>query len=145
MLSVAQKRYLDICIRKIAEGETAEKLAEHFGVSRSAVDAAFRWGKRNNIFLQDTYEKIQSSIAELYAVLDKLEKIFKHLCRKPPGMLRAEWMPPASQIAAISKQILDYRTRIMEIGGIYKQALEISGKVDSNIYIVRPDDEDKPE
>ena len=57
----------------------------------------------------------------------------------PPGMLRAEWKPPATQIAAISKQILDYRTRIMEISGVYKQALEISGKVDNTITIVRAD------
>ena len=139
MLTTAQKRYVDICIRKIAKNETAEALADHFDVSRSAIDSAFRWGKQHNLFLQDSYEQIQTSKAELNAVLERLERIFKHLCRKPPGMLRAEWKPPATQIAAISKQILDYRTRIMEISGVYKQALELSGKVDNTITIVRAD------
>lgn len=124
MLSIPQKRYIDICAAKIAApNKTREQLAAEFTCSMVTVDHAFAFGKRNDLFVLDTGEKVRLHTAELQSTVERLERILRKLMRKPRGVRRDEWHPPAAGIAAIARQLLDYRTRVMELEGLYRQTM----------------------
>lgn len=123
MLSTTEKRYLDICIAQIASRESLEVVRQKFGVSRSVADRAIRWGNDRDLFRLDSTEKLRHHVAELRAVLEQVESALALHMRKPSNGKGRNWRPHAFGISSLARCILDYRTRIMELEGVYKQVV----------------------
>jgi len=125
VLTTAQKRYVDICITQKTTDKTNQELAKQFGVARSCIDRAIAWGREHGLYVPDT-DKLRDHILELRAVLDKLEFALERHFRQPSRKRgNAKWKPYATGIASLSNQILAYRTRIMELEGLYRNTLNL--------------------
>ncbi len=118
MLSPARARYVAICAARIASPRASrEELAAQFDTTASTVDHAIDYGRSAGLFVRDACEKVTRHIAELQAVAGKLERVFNRLCRSE--------RPQGAWVAALARQLLDYRTRIMELEGLYKQTVNL--------------------
>lgn len=148
MLTTAQKRYFDICAEKIANpGTTNQALADKFGASRTLVDTALRWGKRNDVFVFDSQDKLRLHQMALRETERKLYSAFQRHLRAPrdPDQ-RHDWKPSAGALSQLGRILLDYRTRILELEGLYKQVvtLQHSGELNLKRYeTISPDDWDE--
>lgn len=134
--------YLDICADKIKLKLTNMQLAEKHECARTRIDTALRYGTSCGFFTFELGEKLQHSIADLRDDTTRLERDLKRQRRRPRGLTdeeRACWRPNHQAVAALARIILDYKTRLMELEGIYKQVLSIDvrAKVDKTITIRR--------
>lgn len=133
-----QQRYLEQIAWQIETGATNDDTAAHFGVAGSAIDRARAWAASLGIYhWGSAYTKVGliSHRAELGAILRRLDTVFKKLTSRPrriKGMSDEDWAEliggwsyNSIGVAAISRQILEYRTRLMEIEGLYKQVLNV--------------------
>lgn len=150
VLTTTEKRYIDICVAQIASADTNEAIAQRFGVARTCVDRALRWGRERGLYTLDTNEKLRVHLQELGTVLRRLERAFLAMDRRYRKLLRngrdratteSPTSPPFRSVrhgpkdatargsirlmVQLAERILGYRTRIMELEGIYKQVLNI--------------------
>lgn len=142
MFSRTQMDYLDICADKTKLKLTNEQLAEKHGCARSRVDRAIKYGSGCGFFTVELAEKLDRWIADLRDDIARLERDLKRQRRRPRNLdpeERAAWRPSHHAVAALSRIILDYKTRLMELEGIYRQVLsvDVRGKVDQTITIRR--------
>lgn len=141
MLSVKQKRYIDICLAKrMNPSRTNMELGADFGVSRTSVDRAIRYGHTFDIFAIDTLHKIETHIGELRVLLGKLEKAFAKHNRKPHGVPKS-WKPNAVDLTRLSREIRETRMLIMELEGLYKHTLSVQhgGNIGTSVVVYVPD------
>ena len=137
MLTSQDFKYIKICSYKVANiSATAEKMAKHFNVCRSVVDAALRYGRKNGFFTEQTKESILEEIRALNQVYGPMLGIFKKVSSNIKKGLRRDigkeiQSQSIYQLTTLSKQLLEYITRRAELRGLYKKVLNIehSGNV----------------
>jgi len=141
VLTVRHKRYIEICLAKRTNpSRTNMQLAADFGISRSLVDRAFRYGQEHDIFAVDILNKVQTHISELRTLLGKLEKAFAKHSRKPRGVPKG-WKPNATDLTRLSREIRETRMLIMELEGLYKHTLSVQhgGSIGTQVVVYVPD------
>jgi len=150
VLTTTEARYIAIIREQIATAKNNEQIASQFGVARTCVDRAIRWGRKCGLYALDSTDKLRTHLQELGAVLRKLERAFLAMDRRYRKLLRngrdrsvadSPTAPPFHSVrhgpkdsaargcirlmALLAERILGYRTRIMELEGIYKHVLNI--------------------
>ena len=148
MLAATEKRYIDIYSEQVKSAQSAEEVARRLGIAAITAHRAVRWCHDRGLHILDTKDKLQAHLQELGATLHKLERAFLAMDRRYRKLLRngrdrsvAPVAPPfrtASHgpkdsaargcirlMALLAERILGYRTRIMELEGIYKHVLNI--------------------
>ena len=154
MLTATEKRYIEIYAEQVKSGQSAEEVARRLGIAAITAHRAVRWAHNRGLHILDTKDKLGGHLQELGAVLHKLERAFQAMDRRYRKLLRngrskevAPIAPPFRSanhgprdgpargairlMALLAERILGYRTRIMELEGIYKHVLNIQlgGKV----------------
>ncbi len=129
MLTGTEKRYIEIFAEQVKSGQTAEDLAERLGVAAITVHRAVHWCRDRGLHILDTKDKLRAHLDELGAVLHKLERAFLAMDRRYRRLLRDKKDVGARSsirlMALVAERLLGYRTRIMELEGIYKHVLNI--------------------
>lgn len=150
MQTATEKRYIEIYAEIIRSGQSAEQTAERLGIAAITAHRAVGWVRSRGLHLVDTKDKLRAHLSELGATLHKLERAFLAMDRRyrkllrngrshleadgaaPPPFRSATHGPKDSAargsiriMALLAERILGYRTRIMELEGIYKHVLNI--------------------
>jgi len=131
MLTAQDFKYIKICSYKVANiSATAEKMATHFNVARSTIDAALRYGRKNGFFTEQSKESILEELRALNQVFEPMQAIFKKVSAKIKKGLRRNidkeiQSQSIYQLTTLSKQLLEYITRRTELRGLYKKVLNI--------------------
>ena len=140
--------YLAICADKIKLKCTNEQLAENHDCNRSRVDRAIRFGIDCGYFTFELEERLSRWIADLRDDVSRLERDLKRHRRLPKNLDKAErfaWRPNYRAVTALSRVMLDHKTRLMELEGVYRQVLniQVNGELKVKTYVgVSPDDWD---
>jgi len=150
VLTASEKRYIEIYAEQVKSGQSAEEVARRLGVAPVTAHRAVRWAHDRGLHILDTKDKLDAHLLELGAVLRRLERAFLAMDRRYRKLLRngrdrAMAESPASPpfrsarhgpkdatargsirlMVQLAERILGYRTRIMELEGIYKHVLNI--------------------
>lgn len=132
MLTSTKRKYTKICTIKAKEPErTNLSIAEEMGISDATVERALVWGNRIGIFDIQADEQLKREIGELQEIVKRLEARYKALDRRCKKIEGEGKTAPIHFLTAIAKTLLDYRTRLAELQGIYKKTLNLnqSGEV----------------
>jgi len=148
VLSQKECQYISICTERVSKKLTYKKIAKNHNCSVSTVEAGIRWGKANGFFVANDQELLNREIAELQAIVKELEAELKRLIDRSKELKKVEAKFlrgknggvyvnisfVSNYITGITKQLLDYRTRLMELRGLYKKTLnvELSGEIEIN-------------
>jgi hypothetical protein len=132
VLSQKEFRYIQICTEKITHKKTNEELAEQFGITRTSVDHALKYGKQNGFFNAKAGEVVLEELGILQSEWKYLQKSKRRLERYIKAQEQAAKesgkpipKPPIYDIERLEKSILEFRTRISELRGIYKKVVNI--------------------
>jgi hypothetical protein len=129
VLTATEKRYIEIFAEQVKSGQNAEDLAERLGVAAITVHRAVHWAHARGLHILDTKDKLRAHLDELGAVLHKLERAFLAMDRRYRKLLRDKKdvgsRGSIRLMALLAEKILNFRTRIMELEGIYKHVLNI--------------------
>ena len=150
-MTATHMRYARICAARIATQKSEVALAEYCNVSKSSVERALAWGRRQNLFVLDSQEKLKMYLLDLADKRQLLEDALRLSARRPRGLSVQDeemWKPHGGSISALARAYLDYSTRMLELEGLYRQVVNIqhSGMVEVKGYVsISPDDWDDPQ
>jgi hypothetical protein len=129
MLSRIELRKLSIC-RDLIAGDTTEKeIAKKYNVNERTVRTALAWGRNRGLFIADNKEKIERNICDLQKILSTLERQYKIVDRAARKRSKKDKFGLQSILIGLSKNILLYKTRIMELEGLYHKVVEHRGEI----------------
>jgi len=146
VLTKKQKENFDICNEYLANPRsTLEQLATKMQVSRRTVTRAIEWGQQQGFFISDSAEKIKKNIIDIQSTLEVLETEYQEVWKEQKRRRREQkrlnreakkngktpeniTFGLARTLSMLSKRILEYKTRIMELEGLYSK---LFGKVTS--------------
>lgn len=127
---------LDICAEHKATGEGREALTARLGHSDRMIQNALTWGRKQGLIGDrwriGTPGSLEMHIATLRKITERLEKRLDGDLTGPleevevnGELAKVRRRVRSSDIASIAKQALDYRTRLLELEGLYQKSLEI--------------------
>lgn len=129
MQTATERRYIEIYAEIIRSGQSAEQTAQRLGVAAVTAHRAVRWARDRGLHLLDSKDKLRGHLAELGALLHRLERAFAVMERRYRKLLRekrdAGGRSSIRIMALLAERILSIRTRIMELEGLYKHVLNI--------------------
>jgi|TARA_Y100000310_G_scaffold109452_1_gene107912 hypothetical protein len=139
MLTNKELQRIEILSWRKAKAATIADTAAHFGLSDAGVYNAIQWGRKSGFFTEQTVDNLEKHIAEYSKAIKEIEKelrIARRAARrkylKPDGTEGVRRVPlPANIINAIFGRWNEYRTRLMELEGIYRQVVNhhFSGEI----------------
>jgi len=141
VLTPTDKRRLDICADRIADPTISQAdLGKKYNLSRQSIVVALNWGRDQGFFTADSSRKLNEHILRLTRIRDALVDEMLHAIKKarakPPKNKKLHLVDDTynyqKNIVRLSKSIMDYETRIMELENIYHKihVHEIVGKVE---------------
>lgn len=131
MQTATERRYIEIYAEIIRSGQSAEQTAARLGIAAITAHRAVRWARDRGLHLVDTKDKLRAHLHELGALLHSHERAYSDARRR---YRRAMRLGPKNGAAArgwirvmdrVGNSVLAFRTRIMELEGIYKHVLNI--------------------
>lgn len=129
MQTATERRYIEIYAEIIRTGQSAEETARRLGVAAVTAHRAVHWARDRGLHLLDSKDKLRNHLAELGALLHRLERAFGAMDRRYRRLLREKKESGGRSsiriMALLSERILAIRTRVMELEGLYKHVLNI--------------------
>lgn len=137
MLTKQQQAKIAICNEYLTNPRyTLDILAEKLHVSRTTITNAIKWGKQRGYFITDNSEKLRRNIIDIQSTLEILEKEYAAVWKEDQRRRKAEQKRNKELIrqgeapknihfsltrtlTGLSKRILEYKTRILELEGLY--------------------------
>jgi BMFP domain-containing protein YqiC len=151
VLTTREREKVAICNKYITNPKlTYADLAKELQLSVITVKRAIAWGKEREYFITDTSEKIRRNIISMQSHLDILQREYYDAAKEAQRRRREEKKYNREQkkagektgnihfsltrtLTSLSKTILDYQTRIMELEGLYGRLHEGLMPTDSKL------------
>jgi len=147
VLTKAEKRKIDICADRISTPSlTIKQLCRKHSVSHHTIDKALEWGREQGFFTANSEDKIRQHICDLQKILSVLEYEYKEAATEARRRRREarkynrshsdQKNPPfglTDAITGLARKILDYKTRIMELEGLYHKVVEHRGEINHKL------------
>jgi biotin operon repressor len=151
VLTEKQQAKIAICNQYLTNPRyTLDSLAAKLSISRTTVAAAIKWGKQRGYFITDNSEKLRRNIIDIQSTLEILEKEYAAVWKEDQRRRRAEHkrnielkrqgespknihFSLTRTLTGLSKRILEYKTRIMELEGLYGRLHEGLMPTDSKL------------
>lgn len=134
MLTKSERQKLLICNEYLATRSTNRDLAKKFNLAECTIARALAWGREQGMFESDTEQKIRQNILELQKILSGLEKEYQACLRASQKQRKTNkkyTFGLTYNLSGLAKRILEYKTRILELEGLYHKVIELKGGKDT--------------
>jgi DNA-binding Lrp family transcriptional regulator len=143
-MKALEYRYITLCLEKMRSDSTYDQLAQKYGVSRSTVVKAVKWGEKNGVFRLDLQVNVEHHILAVRQEIARLEKRLGRLLDmadeydgivEEEGKKVARFIPPV-QYVRIFDELRQQRVLLMELEGIYRKQVNVMNVNETNNNIV---------
>jgi len=134
VLSTIERRYVAICTDRVTSPLTLDDLATKYGISRRQIARALKWGEERNIYHDADAVRINNHIIDLQNKLAVLEREFERVAKGCAKLGKKQRWGLQTVLCGLAKYMLEYKTRIMELEGIYHQVVEHQGSLKIDLH-----------